>query len=114
MSYPMTPEVTADYQTALSRQGTSTGKAYAKRNKDFRFAIHLCVDPASNHALIATQFLPALQPATGKQLTRATLIRRAIRLYCQQMLQASRGGLTAVLESERNELLKMVNNRKPA
>jgi hypothetical protein len=47
----------------------------------------------------------------GKPPTRATIIRRALRLYTRQIIQAKRAGLTQILEMERKELLKLVSKR---
>jgi hypothetical protein len=98
-------------QAALDCSDSSTGKAYAKRSKQNRFVTKITVDPMTSLALIEVQYMDDLQP-DGKQLTRATIIRRALRLYTRQIIQAKKSGMTQILALERTELMKLVNNRK--
>ena len=100
-------------ETALYGQDSSTGKAYAKRNKENRFTTNLSVDPATSEALIVVQYMEELL-LNGRQPTRTTIIRRALRLYTRQLIQAKKAGLTQILDMERSELLRMVSNRQPA
>lgn len=123
MTTPMPPEITPfaslkiptdislEKQAALDAMDTSTGKAYAKRSKLNRFVTKLTVDPETNRDLIELQYMDEIQP-TGKRLTRATIIRRAIRLYTRQIIQAKKSSMTRLLADERVELMKLVNNRK--
>jgi hypothetical protein len=106
------PAIELKKQAALDCNDTSTGKAYAKRSKQNRFVTKITVDPVTNLAMIDVQYMDDLQP-DGKQLTRATIIRRALRLYTRQILQAKKSGRTEILALERTELMKLVNNRKP-
>ena len=106
---PTSPEM----QAALDCSDSSTGKAYAKRSQQNRFVTKLSVDPETNFGLIELQYMDDLQP-NGKPLARATIIRRAIRLYTSQLIQAKRSGTTRLLATERAELMKLVNNRKSA
>jgi hypothetical protein len=100
-------------QAALDCNDSSTGKAYAKHSKQNRFVSKITVDPVTSLALIDVQYMAELQP-DGKLLTRATIIRRALRLYTRQIIQAKKSGRTQILALERDELMKLVNYRKPA
>lgn len=100
-------------QAALAGNDTGTGKAYAKRNKQHRFVTKLSVDPVTSEALVNVQYLPEFL-LNGKQPTRTTIIRRALRLYTRQILQAKKAGRTEILELERIELQKLTSNRQPA
>lgn len=105
--------ISPNKQAALSGNDSGTGKAYARRNKQHRFVTKLTVDPATSEALITVQYLDEFL-LNGKPPTRATLIRRALRLYTRQILQAKKAGRTQVLELERIELKKLTSNRQPA
>ena len=98
-------------QAALEGKDCGAGKAYAKRSTGNRFVTKLTVDPITNLALIEIQYMDELQPE-GRQLTRATIIRRALRLYTRQLLRAKKDGMTQILELERAELLKLVTGHK--
>ena len=100
-------------QAALAGQDSSTGKAYAKRDKQLRFVAKLAVDPVTSEALVHVQYLSEFL-LNGKPPTRTTIIRRALRLYTRQILQAKKAGRTEILELERIELQKMTSTRQSA
>jgi hypothetical protein len=113
-SLKITPTSHEQLQDVMKRNDSSTGKAYAKGGKDFRFVTKLSLDPETNRDLIAVQYLNDLKTASGNRITRTTIIRRAVRLYTQQLLQAHRGGVARILDSEKATLLSMARNRKPS
>lgn len=104
--------ISPNKQAALAGQDSSTGKAYAQRNKKHRFITKLSVDPATSEAMVEVQYLTEFL-LNGKLPTRTTIIRRALRLYTRQILQAKSAGRTQLLELERIELQKLTSNRKP-
>jgi hypothetical protein len=108
-----TPSSDLKKHAALFGKDSASGKAYAKQSKQNRFVTKLSVDPATCEALIDVQYLTELQ-LNGKQPTRTTIIRRALRLYTRQILQAKKDGRTQILELERIELKKLTSNRQAA
>jgi hypothetical protein len=102
--------ITSPKQAALEGKDSGAGKAYAKQGKGFCFVTKLTADPATTAAVIEIQYMDEMK-LYGKPPTRATIIRRALRVYTRQLIQAKRAGLSQILELERSELRKLVSRR---
>lgn len=101
--------------TAAATTPKAKGIIYARRIPSGRYVTVITVDPQTNRDLKEVQAIPEFQ-IRGKELSRATLIRRAIRIYTNQVVKAkmSRNAATIAREAAELRLLARIpKDKKP-
>ncbi|OON64518.1 hypothetical protein B0920_14685 [Massilia sp. KIM] len=100
--------MTTTPETQGGPPATSKDRLYAIRQpkRAFRHQQKLALDTLTSEALIKVQHLDELK--TGRNVfSRTVLIRRAVSLYLERMIEAARSGSEAFLTRERTALLEM-------